>query len=605
MKTDFIRAINQVCAERGLTVEVVLEALEQALVSAYKRDSTSTEHLQAKIDPSTGEVRMFTGKEVAEEVEDPEIQISLAQARQAKPDAEPGEVIFEETTPPDFGRIAAQTAKQVILQRIREAERDALYESYAGREGEIVSGTVHSIDNRGITVNLGRIEALVPRGQQVPNERYYVRQKIRVLILEVNRTSRGPEIIASRSHPLMLRRLLEVEVPEIYNGLVEIKAIAREAGSRAKVAVAALQQGIDPVGACVGMRGVRIQSIVSELNGEKIDVIPWNADHKEFITKSLSPARPLGVELRQDDELGRTATVIVPDNELSLAIGREGQNARLAAKLTGWRIDIIGATEAAERAVQRAEAEASRAAARAQISEDMPLEKLGLSGRVLNALQGEGITQLGQLVDKVLEGDEALLEIKGLGAKSLEELRETLEQREVFSLLGREPVIAEPEAEQEEEPQPEAQVSRTEQAAADSVEEETELLPPELPEEKAAAPEGLGEAPAEAAEEETVQEAAAPMGAPETTGPPAERPVPTEPPKIPDGDRELVFGEKDSAKKKRPTKTLVYDEGLGEVVAKKVRKPGRRQEAWEQEVVGWEDTPQDVEMGDDSEEEDQ
>ncbi|MDH4209509.1 MAG: transcription termination factor NusA, partial [Anaerolineae bacterium] len=471
MKTDFIRAINQVCAERGLTIEVVLEALEQALVSAQKRDSTSNEHLQAKIDPATGEVRMFTGQEVVEIVEDPVSQIELAQAKKINPEAELGEIIFQETTPPDFGRIAAQTAKQVILQRIREAERDALYESYVGREGEIVSGTVHSIDSRGITVNLGRIEALVPRSQQVPNERYYIRQKIRILILEVNRTSRGPEIIGSRSHPDMLRRLLEVEVPEIYNGLVQIRAIAREAGSRAKVAVAALQIGIDPVGACVGMRGVRIQSIVSELNGEKIDVIPWIPDPKEFIAKSLSPARPLGVELSEHDEMGRTATVIVPDNELSLAIGREGQNARLAAKLTGWRIDIIGATEAAERAVRRVEREAARAAARGQISEDMPLDKLGLSGRVLNALRETGIAELGQLVDKVLEGDEPLLEIKGLGQKSLQEIKETLERREVFPLLGRKPRV------EEKEPEPEASVAEEEPAAAETGED---LASPQL-----------------------------------------------------------------------------------------------------------------------------
>jgi len=603
MKTDFIRAINQICAERGLTVEVVLEALEQALVSAYKRDSTSTEHLQAKIDPSTGEIRMFTGREVAETVEDPESQIALPQAREAKADAELGEIIYKETTPPDFGRIAAQTAKQVILQRIREAERDALYESYVDREGEIVSGTVHSIDHRGMTVNLGRIEALVPRSQQVPNERYYIRQKIRVLILEVNRTSRGPEIIASRSHPLMLRRLLEVEVPEIYNGLVEIKAIAREAGSRAKVAVAALQQGIDPVGACVGMRGVRIQSIVSELNGEKIDVIPWSRDPKEFITKSLSPARPLGVELRENGELGRTATVIVPDNELSLAIGREGQNARLAAKLTGWRIDIIGATEAAERAVKRAEEEAARAAARAQIAEDMPLQKLGLSGRAFNALEAEGITELGQLADKALEGDEALLEIKGLGAKSLQEIKETLERREVFSLLGREPEIVEEEP--EEELELEAQAEPAEEAAEAKAEEEAEPVAAEGTEEETGPPEADEEPSEPTREEETAEESTAAVAVQEPIAPTAEQPVLKEPPEIPETDRELVFGEKESEKKKRRTKRLVYDESLGEVVAKKVRKPGRRREAWEQEAEDWEDSSEEMVEGSDAEEEDE
>jgi N utilization substance protein A len=596
MKTDFIRAINQVCAERGLTVEVVLEALEQALVSAYKRDSTSTELLQAKIDPSSGEVRMFTGREVVETVENPEIQVDLARAKKMKPDAELGEIIYRETTPPDFGRIAAQTAKQVILQRIREAERDALYENFVGREGEIVGGTVHSIDNRGITVNLGRIEALVPRSQQVPNERYYVRQKIRVLILEVNRTSRGPEIIASRGHPDMLRRLLEVEVPEIYNGLVEIRAIAREAGSRAKVAVAALQAGIDPVGACVGMRGVRIQSIVSELNGEKIDVIPWSADAKEFITKSLSPARPLGVELAMDDALGRTATVIVPDNELSLAIGREGQNARLAAKLTGWRIDIIGATEAAERAVKRAEREAARAADRAQIAEDMPLEKLRLSGRVLNALHDVGITELGQLVDQLEAGYGPLAEIKGIGAKSVEEIKETLEQREVFPLLGREAPV-------EEQPEPEPEPIPEEEPVAAVDEGGEELAPEETAEVEPVSLEA-SETSSPTDEEEIAEELAPAVPEPEQEQPrqPEPEPASAEPPEIPEADRELVYGEEESAKKKRPSKRLVYDETLGEVVAKKVRKPGRSRQPWEQEAEEWEDVSSVVERGVDDEE---
>jgi N utilization substance protein A len=403
----------------------------------------------------------------------------------------------------------------------------------------------------------------------------------------------------------MLRRLLEVEVPEIYNGLVEIKAIAREAGSRAKVAVAALQEGIDPVGACVGMRGVRIQSIVSELNGEKIDVIPWSRDPKEFITKSLSPARPLGVELRENGDLGRTATVIVPDNELSLAIGREGQNARLAAKLTGWRIDIIGATEAAERAVQRAEEEAARAAARAEIAEDMPLKKLGLSGRALNALQAEGITELGQLADKALEGDEALLEIKGLGAKSLEEIKQTLERREVFSLLDRELDIVEELPEEEPEPRPEleAQAEPADEAAEATAAEEAQPVAAERTEEQIATPEADEEPSIRATEEETVDESAEPVAVPEAIPPTAEQPVLKKPPEIPETDRELVFGEQEAAKKKKRTKRLVYDESLGEVVARKVRKPGRRREAWEQEAEAWEDSSEEVVEGSDAEEE--
>lgn len=588
MKTDFIRAINQVCAERGLTVEVVLEALEQALASAYKRDFGGTQYLDAKIDPSTGEVKMFTGREVVETVEDPENHVNLEEAKETKPDAELGEIVYVETTPPDFGRIAAQTAKQVILQRIREAERDALYESYVGREGEIVGGTVRSMDARGIAVNLGRIEALVPRGQQVANERYYVRQKLRVLILEVHKTSRGPEIIASRSHPDMLRRLLEVEVPEIYNGLVEIKAIAREAGSRAKVAVAASQQGIDPVGACVGMRGVRIQSIVSELNGEKIDVIAWSRDSREFISKSLSPARPLGVELADDDEIGRTATVIVPDKELSLAIGREGQNARLAAKLTGWRIDIIGATEAAERAVRRAEQEAIRAAARAEISEDMPLEKLGLSKRILNALDSAGITELAQLLDTMEEGDDTLLGIKGFGDKSLQEIKKALRVRDVLGILGRDvkPESVEETSAPEEAPE-ETELPEGEAGVADEEVEDASVEPSEEVPGPAEGP----EEPAPAAAEEILGEVEPVLAG---TEPPEEQEAETQTSSEPDQEPEpdkvlpaLPYEDQQSAKKKRSKKRLVYDESLGEVVAKKVRKPGRDLDDWEKDAQGW------------------
>jgi N utilization substance protein A len=604
MKTDFIRAINQVCAERGLTVEVVLEALEQALASAYKRDFGGTQYLEAKIDPSTGEVKMFTGREVVETVEDPENHVSLREARELKPDAELGEIVYVETTPPDFGRIAAQTAKQVILQRIREAERDALYDSYVGREGEIVGGTVRSIDARGIAVNLGRIEAVVPRGQQVANERYYIRQKLRVLILEVNKTSRGPEIIASRSHPDMLRRLLEVEVPEIYNGLVEIKAIAREAGSRAKVAVAALQQGIDPVGACVGMRGVRIQSIVSELNGEKIDVIAWSRDPREFISKSLSPARPLGVELTDSNETGRTATVVVPDKELSLAIGREGQNARLAAKLTGWRIDIIGATEAAERAVRKAEQDAIRAAARAEISEDMPLEKLGLSKRILNALDSAGITQLAPLLDAMQEGDDTLLGIKGFGDKSLEEIKQAIKERDVLAILGRElkPQRAKETAPLEEAPQ-EAELPVGDAAA---VHEEAEEAPVE-PIDEAQGLEAEAEEPAPAPAEEISTELTPAVA--ETEPPEEEKAIAqpsAEPDEEPEPDRPpvvLPYEEQEASKKKRSKKRLVYDERLGEVVATKVRKPKRSRHDWEEEVRGWkskgDETQDDTSSGED------
>lgn len=346
MSKDLKLAINQVCAERQLAKEVVLGAIEAALVTAYKRNFGPASNIVAKIDPESGAARIYAEKVVSEVVKDPKTQISLAEARRINPNAKLGEVIMIETTPKDFGRIAAQTAKQVILQRIREAERDTLYSVYAEREGEIVNGIVQSMDSQVVILNLGKAEGTLPRSEQIPGERYRLNQRLRAYVMEVKKDTRGPRIVLSRNHRNMLRRLLELEVPEIYNGTVEIKAIAREPGSRSKVAVAALRPGVDPVGSCVGMRGSRIQGIVNELNGEKIDVVEWSPDVATFIANALSPAHVINVHL-EDGPDGKTATVIVPDKELSLAIGKEGQNARLAAKLTGWRIDIKSASEAA------------------------------------------------------------------------------------------------------------------------------------------------------------------------------------------------------------------------------------------------------------------
>jgi N utilization substance protein A len=356
MKSEFLLAFNEICDSRGLSKDVVLEAIETALVSAFRRNIgvSNNQNITAKIDPLTGTATIYAEKEVVDSVQDDRTEVTLRKARRAIGDSVAlGDLVMVDSTPEDFGRIAAQTAKQVILQRIREAERDQLFEDFSGREGEIVNGTVQSVTPQGVTLGLGRTEALLPRNQQVPGERYYPHDKVRAYVLEVRRSSRGPQIVVSRSHRNMLRRMLELEVPEIYNGLVEIKSVAREAGQRSKVAVAALQEGVDPVGACVGMRGVRIQSIVRELNDEKIDVIEWNADSRVFIAKSLSPARVSQVYLHPDSPSGKTATVIVADDQLSLAIGREGQNARLAAKLTGWRIDIKSLAETAAEALTK------------------------------------------------------------------------------------------------------------------------------------------------------------------------------------------------------------------------------------------------------------
>ncbi|HEY8476012.1 MAG TPA: transcription termination factor NusA [Chloroflexota bacterium] len=339
MKSPFEASISQLCSEKGVPREVVMEAIEAALISAYRRNfNAAGQNVVAEIDPATGMYHILALKEVVPDgEEETPSRLPLSKARAIKPDAQVGETLRVDVTPANFGRIAAQTAKQVVLQKLRDAERKLVYDEYVEREGEIVFGIVQRIENRNVIVELGRAEAIMPPAEQVPTERYVPGQRLRVYLVEVQDTPRGPQLIVSRSHRLMLRRLFEQEVPEVYNGTVEIKAIAREAGSRSKVAVAARQEGIDPVGACVGVRGVRIQNIVNELNGEKVDIVPWSPDPATFVANALSPAQALRVELREAD---RTALVVVPDRQLSLAIGKEGQNARLAAKLTGWRIDI-------------------------------------------------------------------------------------------------------------------------------------------------------------------------------------------------------------------------------------------------------------------------
>ena len=357
MRSDFMLAINALCAERKLPTEVVLEAVEAALISAHKRNFGAASNIEVQIEPTTGDVRVFAVKDIVEEVQDPKAEILLTAAKLVDEGAELGGTVLIESTPRDFGRIAAQTAKQVILQRIREAERDALYSSFADSAGEIAHGTIQSIDyhSRDVVVNLDGAEAILPNREQVPSERYRRGFRLRSYVLDVRRGNRGPQITLSRRTPALLRRMLELEVPEIFNGAVEIKSIAREAGSRSKVAVHATQKGVDPVGSCVGVRGGRIQNVVNELSGEKIDIVQWDADVGAFIGNALSPARVMNVLLEENPESGKTATVIVPDRQLSLAIGKEGQNARLAAKLTGWRIDIKSATETAEETLGRLE----------------------------------------------------------------------------------------------------------------------------------------------------------------------------------------------------------------------------------------------------------
>ncbi|NOZ70461.1 MAG: transcription termination/antitermination protein NusA [Chloroflexi bacterium] len=379
MNKQLLMAINQICAERNLRPQVVIEAVEQALVSAYRRNFGNAGNVEAKLNPETGDMHIYARMEVVpvNELEDPETQISPEAAAEIDPEhANPGDIILIEKTPREFGRIAAQTAKQVVLQRIREAERDSIYEEYAAREGELIQGVVRSIDfsNNSLVVSLdgGRAEGIMTRSDQIPGERYRPNSSILAYVSEVSRGNRGAVIHLSRTHRNMLRRLLEKEVPEIKQGTVEIKAIAREAGSRSKVAVAATQPGVDPVGSCVGMRGVRIQNIVNELNGEKIDVIEWHPDGERFVANALSPARVTDVLLFPEHD--KTAMVVVPDNQLSLAIGKEGQNARLVAKLTGWRIDIKSETEAAAEGMDEIERQRIRLERKQRAQSDDLLE---------------------------------------------------------------------------------------------------------------------------------------------------------------------------------------------------------------------------------------
>jgi N utilization substance protein A len=375
MRSDFSASLAQLTAEKGLQKDELLQMVEAAMVSAYKKDFAGNEekHIVVRMEPQSGVPRVFELRDVVEVVEDPVTQLSLADARVLDPNAQIGGVIEREVTPPNFGRIGAQTAKQVILQRIREAERDHIYEEFIDREGDIIAGVVRRTDPRGVILECGsggKAEALLPPAEQVQSERVRMGQRLRVYLVEVNRALKGPMLIVSRAHRNFVRRLMELEIPEVYNGVVEIRAIAREPGSRTKVAVHSRQSGLDPVGACVGQRGMRIQNIVNELGGERIDVIPWHEDPVRFVGNALSPARVLRVVI---DEATKTASVTVPEAQLSLAIGKEGQNARLAAKLTGWRVDIK--SDAAPReTVESASPEAASSATEQDSGVEQPAE---------------------------------------------------------------------------------------------------------------------------------------------------------------------------------------------------------------------------------------
>ncbi len=514
MKNEFVLAFNEVLEEKQLPKEVIVAALEAALASAYRKseNASSAQHVEAKVDLQTGQVVIYAEKEIVETVQDPRTEVSLEEARKVDPDAKIGGMVIVESTPKDFGRVAAQTARQVIQQRIREAERDAQLAHYRRQVGEIVSGMIQAINQQGLTLGLEmKAEGFMPRKEMIPGERYRVHERIRALLLEVKENNKGPQIILSRAHRNFLRRLLENEVPEIYHGMIEIRSIAREPGQRSKVAVSALQAGVDPVGACVGMRGMRIQAIVRELNDEKIDVIEWNPDPAIYISKALSPARVTGVYLNERSKGTKTATVVVPEDQLSLAIGRDGQNARLAARLTSWKIDIKSLPEAASEALHKLQSDAEYAAF-AELEKDtipqiehilskkaegrpvtpeeyqlmsqfvdriergilrqksgeitaeeerqrieaanipdeafeMPLEDLGLPVRYTNLLSGAGFLSVGDLMLQLKTDLTPILKLDGIGPKAMAVIEEALAKLP-FNITPEEEVVEAEEVEE-------------------------------------------------------------------------------------------------------------------------------------------------------------
>lgn len=355
MSNQLFEAIDYLAEEKGIDKDILMEALEAALISAYKKNFKSATNVRIELNEETGKMGVFARKTVVEEVENHQLEISLEEAREINPNYELEDVLEIEVTPKDFGRIAAQAAKQVVTQRVREAERGVIFSEYADREEDVMTGIIQRKDNRFVYVNLGKIEAKLAEAEQMPTEEYEIHDRIKVFVTKVENTSKGPQIYISRSHPGLLKRLFEMEVPEIYDGIVEIKSVAREAGDRSKISVHAPDPDIDPVGSCVGQKGQRVQTIVNELKGEKIDIVEWSEDPVVFVSNALSPSKVVKVLVDEDE---KATTVVVPDYQLSLAIGKRGQNARLAAKLTGWKIDIKSESEAKEEGLLDEETEA-------------------------------------------------------------------------------------------------------------------------------------------------------------------------------------------------------------------------------------------------------
>ena len=406
MNRELIAVIEQIGREKGIDKEILFEALESALLSASKKTMGAADNVRMHLDRQTGVLRVYGRKKVVTDVGDAKLEISLVDAKALNPAAELDDELEQELPPQEFGRIAAQTAKQVILQRVRDAERERIYAEFAGKENQILRGVVHRIEKRNVILEIGKAEAILPEREQIPGERYNPGDRIRAFVLEVRRTTKGPQITLSRTHPGYLVRLFETEIPEIQEAIVLVKAAAREPGERAKVAVASTKRDVDPIGACVGLRGTRIQVISRELRGEKIDIIEWSHDPATFVARALSPAKVSSVTIGEPDVEGQaSAFVVVPDNQLSLAIGKKGQNARLAAKLTGMRVDIKSEAELEAEHAQPSTPGAALAELRGMTPE--ALEALRGSGLDSpDAVVGVGRERLGELLTLPGQADE-------------------------------------------------------------------------------------------------------------------------------------------------------------------------------------------------------
>ncbi|WLR52376.1 transcription termination factor NusA [Bacillus tianshenii] len=391
MSTELFDALTLLEKEKGISKDVILDALEAALISAYRRNFNQAQNVRVDINPDTGTMRVFARKDVVEEVFDPRLEISLDDARELNSHYEIDDIVEIEVTPKDFGRIAAQTAKQVVTQRVREAERGIIFTEFVDREEDIMTGIVQRQDSRFIYVSLGKTEAILPQSEQMPNETYKPHDRLKVFITKVEKTTKGPQVVVSRTHPGLLKRLFEMEVPEIYDGTVELRSVSREAGDRSKIAVYSENDDIDPVGACVGQRGQRVQAIVNELKGEKIDIVRYSDDPVEYVANALSPSKVVKVIVNEEE---KATTVIVPDYQLSLAIGKRGQNARLAAKLTGWKIDIKSQSEAEEAGLLYEEI---------QEDLDMPIAEYETTSNDEETVEEENILESDERTDEVDE----------------------------------------------------------------------------------------------------------------------------------------------------------------------------------------------------------